>query len=184
MLNAFNAAFYLVKTLTDLYLLTFLFRFILQWVRADFYNPLSQFIVRATNPLVVPARRIVPSVGELDVATLVVLAALECAVTWLLLAIVGTGFAFDTFMVYVLLRLISLTIWLYSIAILVYVVLSFLAQAAYSPIAMLLGQVVGPVLRPVRRIIPPIAGLDLSPWLVFILLQALMIALPLPAYLR
>jgi YggT family protein len=66
----------------------------------------------------------------------------------------------------------------------VYVILSFLAHAAYSPIAMLLGQVVGPVLRPVRRVLPPIAGLDLSPWVVLILLQALMIALQLPPYLR
>jgi YggT family protein len=179
-----NAAFYLVKTFSDLYLLTFLFRFILQWVRADFYNPLSQFIVRATNPLVVPARRAIPSVGEVDVPTLVVLVLLQCLVTWLLLTMAGVTEPVDSFLLYVVLRMISLTLWLYSISILVYVILSFLAHAAYSPIAMLLGQVVGPVLRPVRRILPPIAGLDLSPWVVLILLQALMIALQLPPYLR
>jgi YggT family protein len=179
-----NAAFYLVKTFTDLYLLAFLFRFILQWVRADFYNPLSQFIVKATNPLVVPARRVLPSVGEVDVPTLVVLVLLECLVTWLLLTMVGAAIAVDSFVLYVVLRLIALTLWLYSISVLVYVILSFVAHATYSPIAMLLGQVVGPVLRPVRRILPPIAGLDLSPWLVLILLQALMIALQLPPYLR
>ena len=179
-----NAAFFLVKTFADLYLLTFLFRFVLQWVRADFYNPLSQFIVMVTNPLVVPARRILPSAGEIDVATLAVLVVLELAVTWLLLTIVGSDIAADIFFLYVVLRLISLTLWLYSISILVYVILSFIAQAAYSPIAMLLGQVVGPVLRPVRRILPPVGGLDLSPLLVLILLQAGMIALQLPPYLR
>jgi YggT family protein len=179
-----NAAFYLVKTFSDLYLLAFLFRFILQWVQADFYNPLSQFIVRATNPLVVPARRLMPSVGEIDVPTLVVLVLLQFLVTWLLLTMAGVAVSIETFLLYVVLRLISLTLWLYSISILVYVILSFLANAMYSPIAMLLGQVVGPVLRPVRRILPPIAGLDLSPWLVLILLQALMIALQLPPYLR
>lgn len=179
-----NAAFYLVKTFSDLYLLTFLFRFVLQWVRADFYNPLSQFIVRATNPLVVPARRLIPSIGEVDVPTLVVLALLQCLVTWLLLAIVGATVGIETYLLYVVLRLISLTLWFYSIGILVYVILSFFAQASYSPIAMLLGQVVGPVLRPIRRLLPPVGGLDLSPLVVLIVLQALMIALQLPPYLR
>jgi YggT family protein len=179
-----NAAFYLVKTFSDLYLLTFLFRFVLQWVRADFRNPLSQFIVRATNPLVVPARRLIPSVGEVDVPTLVVLALLQCLVTWLLIAIIGASVAIETYFLYVVLRLISLTLWFYSISILVYVILSFFAQASYSPIAMLLGQVVGPVLRPVRRILPPVGGLDLSPLVVLILLQALRILLQLPAELR
>jgi YggT family protein len=112
------------------------------------------------------------------------LALLECLVTWLLLTMAGAAIAVDTYVLYVVLRLISLTLWLYSISILVYVVLSFLAHVTYSPIAMLLGQVVGPVLRPVRRILPPIGGLDLSPWVVLVLLQALMIALQLPPYLR
>jgi YggT family protein len=179
-----NAAFYLLKTVSHLYLLTILFRFVLQWVRADFYNPLSQFIVRATNPLVVPARRLLPSFGGVDVPTLVVLVLLESLVTWLLLALVGGMVPADMFILYVALRLISLTLWLYSIGIFVYVILSFFAQASYSPIAMLLGQVVGPILRPVRRVLPPIGGLDLSPLLVLIFLQALMIALPLPPYLR
>jgi YggT family protein len=179
-----NAALFLVKTVADLYLLTFLFRFVLQRVRADFYNPLSQFVVQVTSPLVVPARRLIPSVGDIDVATLVVLVLLQCVVTWLLLAMLGATVGIDTFALYVALRLVNLTLWLYSISILIYIVLSWLAQAAYSPIAMLLGQVVGPVLRPVRRILPPIAGLDLSPWVVLLLLQAIAIGLPLPPYLR
>jgi YggT family protein len=179
-----NAAFYLVKTISLLYLLTFLFRFVLQWVRGDFYNPFSQFIVKVTSPLVVPARRILPSVGEVDVPTLIVLVLLECIATFLLVTMAGDSMAIDTFFLYVVLRLIGLTLWFYSICIFVYVILSFFAQASYSPIAMLLGQVVGPVLRPVRRILPPIAGLDLSPLVVLIVLQALMRALPLPAYLH
>ena len=112
------------------------------------------------------------------------LVALECLVTWLLLALVGGAPNVETFLLFVLLRLASLTLWLYSISILVYVILSWVAQASYSPIAMLLGQVVGPILRPVRRILPSIAGLDLSPLVVLLLIQALMIALPLPPYLR
>jgi YggT family protein len=153
-------------------------------VRADFYNPLSQFIVKVTNPVVVPARRIIPSVGTIDAATLVVLVVLQCLVTWLLLAMLGAAVGLDTYIYYVVLRLVHLTLWLYTISILLYVVLSWVAQAAYSPIAMLLGQVVGPILRPVRRILPPISGIDLSPLVVLLLLQALRIALSLPPYLR
>lgn len=179
-----NALYFLVKAFSDLYLVTFLFRLILQWVRGDFYNPLSQFIVRATNPLVVPTRRLLPSIGEIDTATVAVLVVLECAVTWLLLTMAGPAIGVETYVLFVVLRLVSLVLWFYSIGILVYVILSFVAQASYSPIAMLLGQVVGPVLRPVRRVLPPIAGLDLSPLVVLLLLQALMIALPLPAHLR
>jgi YggT family protein len=90
----------------------------------------------------------------------------------------------DSYLLFVALRLIHLTLWLYTISLLLYVILSWVAQAAYSPIAMLLGQVVGPILRPVRRILPPIGGIDLSPLVVLLLLQALRIALSLPPYLR
>lgn len=175
---------FLVKTLTELYLLTFLLRFILQWVRADFYNPLSQFIIRATDPLVVPARRIVPRSGKFDTPSLVVLLILEVAATWLILAIAGIPAAPSEFVYVVVLRLINLILSLYTISIFVYVILSWIAQAHYSPIAMILGQIVGPVLRPVRRILPPIAGLDLSPLVVLILIQALALALPLGPLLR
>jgi YggT family protein len=179
-----RAALFLVQTIANLYLLTILFRFVLQQVRADFYNPLSQFIVRVTNPLVVPARRVIPSIGSIDTATLVVLVALQCLATWVLLEVLGANVGLDTYIYYVVLRLIHLTLWLYSISILLYVILSWVAQAAYSPIAMLLGQVVGPVLRPVRRVLPPISGIDLSPLIVLLLLQALRIALTLPPDLR
>jgi YggT family protein len=179
-----NAGLFLVQTVTHLYLLTILFRFVLQQVRADFYNPLSQFIVRVTNPLVIPARRVIPSIGNIDTATLVVLLLVQCLVTWLLLEIVNVSVSLDAYLLFVALRLVHLTLWLYTISLLLYVILSWVAQAAYSPIAMLLGQVVGPILRPVRRILPSISGVDLSPLVVLLLLQALRIALALPPYLR
>ena len=173
-----NAAFFLVQTVTNLYLLTILFRFVLQQVRADFYNPFSQFIVTVTNPVIVPARRVIPSIGRIDTATLVVLVVLQCLVTWLLLAMLGAAITLEIFARFVALRLITLTLWFYMISIFIYSILSWFAQAGYSPIAMLLGQVVGPVLRPVRRILPPISGFDLSPLVVLLLLYALNIALP------
>lgn len=179
-----EAAFFLIKTITQLYLLTYLIRFVLQWVRADFYNPLSQFIIRITNPLVVPTRRVVPSAGGIDVATLVLLLALEAVFTWILMALIGTGVQPATFMLFVVLRILAMTIMFYTIVIIVYAVLSFIGPAHASPLSVLLAQLVDPVLRPFRRLLPPVGGLDLSPLFVLILLQAVNIALPLPPYLR
>lgn len=177
-----NALLFIIKTIADLYLLTFLLRFILQWVRAGFYNPFAQFVITVTNPLVRPARRFLPSVGGVDVPTLAVLVALEALVTWVLILIVGGTVSPAEFLVLVVLRLVNMTLWFYFIAILIYVLLSWVGQT-YSPLGALLGELVEPVLRPARRLLPPIGGLDVSPVLVLILIQAVLIALPL-GYLR
>ena len=179
-----SSVLFLVKTLTDLYLLTYLLRFILQWIRADFYNPLAEFVVKLTNPLVVPARRFLPSAGGIDLPTLIILIALECLATWLLLFVSGTSLPAETFALFVLFRLVSLTLWFYSISILIYVILSWIGPGGYSPIGIILGELNEPLLRPVRRILPAIGGLDLSPLLVLILIQAALMAIPLPGFLR
>src|SRR5690606_29422568 len=90
----------------------------------------------------------------------------------------------STFVVTVVLRLVNLTIWFYTIAIFVYVILSWVGQGRYTPIGAFLADLVEPILRPARRIVPLIGGLDLSPLLVLVLLQALSIALPLMPELR
>ena len=174
-----SALIFLIKTFSDLYLLCVLLRILLQAVRADFYNPISQFIVNVTNPLVRPARRLIPSGRGLDIPTVVVLVVLEFLVTAVLLALVGVGLLprIDQLIWLVAFRLIALLLWTYTVCIFVYVILSWVAQANYSPIAMLLGQVVEPVLRPARRLLPILGGLDLSPLIVLILLQAASILL-------
>jgi YggT family protein len=179
-----SALIFLVKTLADLYLLTFLLRFIMQWVRASYHNPLAQFVFKVTNPLVVPARRVLPSVAGLDTPTVAVLFLLEVAVTYVLLRLVGASVPIPVLLLYALLRLIALTLWLYTGALIVYVILSWLGNRGINPIAELLGDLVEPILRPARRLLPPIGGLDLSPLIVILLLQAAMIALPLPLELR
>ncbi len=178
-----NALIFLVQTIADLYLLMFFLRFIMQLVRASYHNPLSQFVVKVTNPLVVPARRAIPSVGGLDVATLVVLLILEVALTFVLLKLVAVTVPIPVLLLLALLRLISLVLWFYTGAVFIYVLLSWFGDRGRNPMAMLLGDLVEPLLRPARRLIPPIGGFDLSPLLVLLLLQAAMIALPIPGYL-
>ena len=175
---------FIIKTLTDLYLLTFLLRFILQWIRADFYNPFAQTIVKITNPLIIPVRRVVPTSRSVDVPTLVVLILLETLVTWVLVYIGGASIGLNTLPLLVLYRLISLTLWFYSVSIFIYVILSWVGQRGYNPVGIVLGELNEPLLRPVRRMLPPIAGIDLSPLLILILLQAGLMAIPLPIYLR
>jgi YggT family protein len=179
-----DSLIFLIGTLGDLYLLTFLLRFIMQWVRADFYNPLAQFVVKATNPLVLPARRLLPSVSGTDLATLLILIALEALLTWLLFILAPYTPPVFTFVYFVLLRLINLTLWFYIVSIFICVILSWIAPGGYSPIKRILDEINEPLLRPVRRILPPIGGLDLSPMLVIILIVAVRIALPLPTFLR
>jgi YggT family protein len=179
-----DSLFFLIRVLSHLYLLFFLLRFIMQWVRADFYNPLAQFIVRATNPLVIPARRIIPATATVDVPTLVVLLILQIAATWLLLTVASVPTDLLQLVEFALLRLITLTLSLYTWTILVQVILSWVSPGGYHPLGMILGELNEPVLRPIRRILPPISGLDISPLLAVILIQAVSLAIPLPNLLR
>ena len=179
-----SSLFYLVKALGDLYLLAFLLRFLLQWVRADFYNPFTQAIVQITDPLVRPASRFIPTSRNMDVPTVVVLVLLEGILTWLLLRIGGVpSGSLAPFPLLIVFRLISLALWFYSVSILVYVILSWVGPRTRHPIAVVLADLNEPILRPARRLIPTIAGLDLSPLLVLILVQAAFRLLPLPSYL-
>jgi YggT family protein len=179
-----DSFFFLIRVLSHLYLLLFLLRFIMQWIRADFYNPLAQFIVRATNPLVVPARRLIPASSGIDLPTLVLLVLLEVIATWLLLYVASAPATLIQFAGFVLLRLVSLTLSLYTWTILVYVILGWISPGGYHPLTMMLAELNEPVLRPIRRLLPPISGLDLSPLLAVILIQALSLAIPLPNLLR
>src|SRR5258706_3369673 len=106
-----SALIFLIRTLADLYLLMFLLRFILQWVGASYGNPLSQLVQRATSPLVVPARRVLPSAAGLDLPTLIVLIVLEGIVTFLLITIARYQVSIPSLLFLVVLRLVSLTLW-------------------------------------------------------------------------
>lgn len=168
-----NAAlFFVIKTLLDLYLIAYILRFLLQWARADFHNPLSQFILRITDPVLRPLRRVVPGWRGVDLSPLIALLLLQLVVTAVLI-FMATGAAINLGMLlyYAVLRIIVGTIRLYFVAILVHVILSWVSPGHWNPLVSVLHSLTGPVLRPVRRILPPIGGLDLSPLFVLIALQ-------------
>jgi len=174
-----DALIFIGRTLIDLYIITFILRMIMQWVRADFRNPLTQFILRVTNPLVIPLRRIVPAIGNLDTASLIVVLLLELVVTIVLVSMTCAG---EPMILQILsltiLRTVYLVLRVYLFIILIYVILSWISPGTYNPAAALLTSIAEPVLRPLRRLIPPIAGLDLSALFTLIGIQAVTMLLP------
>jgi YggT family protein len=174
-----SAIIYIVNAVLQYLLVTaFLLRVLLPMVRANMRNPLSQAVLRVTNPLVLPLRRILPPIGRVDTASIVALLIVQLATTLivsLLSGYIGTPASVARQVAYTLLASI---LQLYSFAIFIYVLLGWIAPSAYSPANDLLGNLCEPVLRPVRRLIPSIAGLDLTPVFVLIGLQALLMELP------
>jgi YggT family protein len=167
---------YVVRTLLQVLLVTvFLLRVLLPLVRADSRNQLTQAVIRLTNPLVLPLRRILPPIGKVDTASIVALFIVQCAATavlWLLRAypfVVTAG----QFMTIVLITLFGTVVQFYTFALLLYVLLSWVAPGTYSPATALLDSLCEPLLRPVRRLIPPLAGIDFSALFVIVGLQAL-----------
>lgn len=180
-----NAAlFFVIKTLLDLYLLVYLLRFLLQWARADFHNPLSQFILCITDPVVRPLRRVVPGWKGLDLSSLVALLLLQLLVTAMLMYLAtGALASAGMLLYYAVLRIIIGAIRLYFFAILAHVIISWVSPGHWNPLISILHSLTRPLLQPVRRVVPPIGGLDLSPLFVLIGLQALLILLRMPGYL-
>lgn len=165
-----NAMVFLVNTLFDLYLMVVILRIWLQLARADFYNPFSQFVVKATHPVIAPLRRILPPIGKLDTAS-VLLAITVVVVKMLVLTLIaGAVINLPTILAYSVVAVIKNAGVLFFWMLLIRAILSWFNQG-YNPFIMVISQLTEPVLAPVRRIIPPIGGLDLSVLVVFIALN-------------
>ncbi len=172
-----QALYFIVKTLAQLVLLVVLLRFWLPLLRADFRNPVSQTILGITSPLIVPLRRFLPAVGRLDTATVVVLFVLQYLTLLLLLVLVGRTAGPLTIAFLSLLELIILSLNLFFFAILIMVILSWVAPQTYNPASAFVAGIAEPVLRPFRRIVPSMGGIDISPIFAIIALKAVEIFL-------
>lgn len=170
-------ALFLVSSLFSLYITIIMLRFLLATRRADFHNPISQFLVQATNPLLVPLRRIIPPVGQIDTASLVLAFVLQFIQIVLLTQIMGVHPGFLFILVASIAELTRLVIWIFIIALIVQAILSWVGTAGASPIAPLLDDLTDPILRPIRQFVPAMGGLDLSPLVAILILQVILIAL-------
>ena len=164
---------FLIQSLFGLYILAVMLRLILQWVRADFYNPISQFIVKITNPPLKPLRRIIPGWGGIDISSVLLLIALQMLELYLVNMTLGRALGIGGLFIESIAELIELLINVFIGAILIQVILSWVAPASYNPLIGLVHKVADPVLAPARRILPPLSGIDFSPLVVLIVLQLL-----------
>jgi YggT family protein len=175
--NPGGALIYLISTITDLYVAAILLRLLLQWVGADFYNPLSQFLIRITNPVLVPLRRIVPSIGKLDTASVVVMLLLEM-IQLVIISLLGQmEFGIPFLLLFAIRKLLFTLLMTYFVLIIARVIISWVASHSRHPLIPLVYQLTEPVLRPFSRLIPPIGGIDLSPLFALIALRFLMLLL-------
>ena len=169
---------YLMQTLLSLLLLAMLLRFLLQLVRADFYNPISQFLAKVTNPLVLPLRKIIPSYANLDLASLLLALLLQMAGIAALLLLNGVGLpSIMQLLVWSALGITGLLVNIYFFALLAMIILSWVAPGSKNPAIYLLYQITEPVMAPLRKVLPSMGGLDFSPILVFILINVIQIGL-------
>ena len=187
--NLPQALHYIIDALASLYIFVLLLRIWLPLLRADFRNPLAQAALRLTSPLVVPLRRVLPSFGRLDTATVLVAFVIQYAAILLIMFIYAallsnplpsSGLIALTSMI----KLISLSVNLFVFAIIIRVVLSWISPGLHNPATALVSTLTEPVLQPIRRLLPPMGGFDLSPMLTIIGLYALNIVIrgysPLP----
>ena len=174
-----NPLAFLVQTVFGLYVVVVVVRFFLQLVRADFYNPLSQLVVKLTTPVLRPLRRVIPGLWGLDVASIVlawVLTAIQLALmAWLLGIPVTVGAPLG----WAIPELVALVLNVFLFAIIAQALLSWVSPGTYNPAAALLYSLTAPVLRPLQRLIPAVSGLDLTPMVAAIAIVLLkMLLLP------
>lgn len=164
---------YFLQALADLYLIVVALRLALQWVRADYRNPVVQFVVNVTNPLVAPLQKVLAPMYKIDTATLVVFLLLQLAVIAVLTGLSCVVMPDIIALLWLaVIRGLRLLLNVYFFVIFGYVLMSWISGGAYNPSLAMLGnllrELADPVLRPVQRLIPPVAGWDLSP--IFLLL--------------
>lgn len=175
-----NVATFLIDTFFTLYIFAVVLRFLLAWSKANFYNPVSQFLVTVTNPVLVPIRRVVPSLGSVDTASVVLAVGLKIIQLWLLASIAGANYSIAALAVVALLQILELVVYIYIFSIIIQALLSWVSPGTQhfgNPMASLLYSLNEPLLRPARRVIPQMGGLDLSPLVVIIVLNVILIIL-------
>jgi YggT family protein len=173
-----DAIRYIVDTLLWLLTLAFVLRLLFQWARANFRDPMADAIVRVTNWLILPLRRVLPPIGKVDTATIVAIILVASVRTFAALGLAGANVGdAGQFLRITLVNLADLVLRIYLFAMLLYWLTSYVSPGGHAPGVRLLSQLCEPILRPVRRIIPPIGKIDFSVLWVSIVIGALLVLL-------
>jgi len=173
-----NASTFLISALFGIYILAVMLRFLFQWVHADFSNPISQFIYKVTNPPLVPMRRFIPSFRGLDFSAILLMLVLQTLELLIIGLLPGQPMpAFPGVLAWAFAELIGLWINIYIFGIIILAVISWINPTGYNPMVGLISQITNPVMQPIRRLIPPMSGLDLSPMFALFILIFIKMAL-------
>ncbi|MFT6406723.1 MAG: YggT family protein [Arenicella sp.] len=180
-----NASAFLIEAIFNFALYVVLLRFWMQWVRADFRNDFGQFIISATNPVIIPIRRVIPSIGVVDTATVLLAVTIALIKFYVLVLLAGGGLTS-----YSLLKLLSVavaavldsSIYVFLGAILVGIIASWVNPNSYHPILSIARSISEPLLAPARKLIPSMGGIDFSPMLVILFLRISQMLLIAPLY--
>lgn len=174
-----DAARFLIETVFGIYILLLMLRYLFQLVRADFYNPISQFLAKATNPPLRPLRKILPGIYGIDTASVVLMFMLKFVELFLLVSITGGAGSLLGLAVLAIAQLLGLLITIYLFAIIIQVIISWINPGTRNPVTSLLHTLTEPLMRPARRLVGTGKGLDFSPMIVMVVLvlcQKLVIA--------
>ncbi len=176
-----NPIVFLIDTVVSLYILAIILRFLFQWTRADFYNPISQFLVKITHPPLKFLRRLVPSVGKIDTSSIVLALGMQMLANFSILALQGAVPGVGALVVYSLKEIVEMVFNIFVFAVFARAILSWFDPGNYNPASSLLQSLTEPLLSLCRKIIPDLGGIDLSPLaaLVFLQLAKMMILPPL-----
>ncbi len=180
-----NASTFIIETLFNFALYIVLIRFWMQWVRADFRNEFGQFIISVTNPVIIPMRRVIPSIGVIDTATVLLAIIIALIKFYALLLIAGGGllsYSVLKVLSFAIASVLDSSVYVFLGAILIGIIASWINPHSYHPIIMVARSISEPLLAPARRVIPPMGGIDFSPMLVILLLRVTQILLIAPLY--
>ncbi|NRB37798.1 MAG: YggT family protein [Pseudomonadales bacterium] len=173
-----QALLFLVQNIFQLYIFIVLIRFLLQVAKADFYNPMSQFVIKATAPILTPLRRLIPGIAGLDIAALVLALLLQFVMIILIFLIASGTFANPiTLLIGTFAGIVNNLVSIYFFGIIISAILSWIPQAQGHPVAQLISQLVEPALAPFRKLLPDMGGIDISPILAIMIFQVLRILL-------
>jgi YggT family protein len=164
---------FLVDVVASFFVFMLLARFHFQWLRVSFRNPVGEFVLATTNWIVMPARRLVPGLAGLDLATLVLAWIVQALGLWLKAAIVGAEPGFGMIAAVALVDLLRYSLYVLVFAVIAQAVLSWVNP--YSPLAPAFDTITRPFLRPLRRYVPPVGNVDLTPLILLVILYVVLI---------
>lgn len=176
-----NAGVFLIEIVFGLYIFAIMLRFILQIVHANFSNPLCQAILTVTDPVVRPMRRTIPAIGRIDSASVLLMIIVQLISSYLVYVLLGLSPGLAGLVLGSIAELINKALTLFIYAIFIQIILSWIAPGTYNPVVSVIDAITTPLLRPARRLLPPLGGIDLSPMLVIIglILAKMLVVAPL-----